>query len=402
VPTNRCPTAIRAVFEGVSCIPFPGGSETSQSWRPTSGLPRSRYPFYLGPESRLIDLAVGKLIRQYTAPLTQKNVPYQRTLFYGPPGTGKSHLLWGISRLITPHLGHRRQLILTTGNDFARELINAIETRSTDQFQRRYRSARLVLIDDLLQMESKEAAQKELITTIDAIEEAGNQLVATAPYPPGEWINLLPALQSRLADGLMVPTPKPTEGVRAMILAQEAHQRGLPLEMPVVRLLAARLEGTARDLQGAVNRLAMIARLEASPIDEKLANKFLDSEGGVQKMTLLEIANASGRRFGISLAQLRSSARHRQIVIARGVAIYLARQLVADSFESIGHFFGGRDHTTIMHAFRKIEKAITEDPDLNEMVGLVREDARRAVQGEKLPKRSTKGRGATKRRGPYG
>ncbi len=379
------------MFEGVSCIPFPGGSERDHSRRPTSGIPRARYPFYLGPESRLVETAVRDL---FVAPPSSREY-YPRILFYGPPGTGKSHLIWGISRAIKKQKGRNFRLIQTTGIDFARELIDAIDTRSTDEFRARFRQADLVLVDDLLQVESKETAQQELITLLDHLSERGGRFVSTAPSPPGDWIQILPGLQSRLTDGLLVPLPLPEPGVRAMILANEAHHRGLSIELPVVQLLAEAIPGTARDLTGAINELAMMARLEASPIDLVLAGRFLSAKTGKGKISILDIAKAAASVFGVSVQQLRSSSRHRQVVTARGVAIYLARLRLGDSFETIGRFFGGRDHTTIMHGYRKTESALKTDLDLKEVL----ERTRQVLNGN-LPKTGSN-QTRKKRRGPY-
>jgi chromosomal replication initiator protein len=179
---------------------------------------------------------------------------------------------------------------------------------------------------------------------------------------------ILPALQSRLSAGLMIPLAPPGIEARLAILEQLAAVRNIPLPTPVARVLAEGLIGTAPELAGSLLQLAMSADLETSELDVETARRFIANRGGARQPTLHEIALATARHFSLRLSDLRSPVRRRALVVARGVAVYLARRLTDESLDQIGGYFGGRDHSTIMHSCHKTEELLVSDPAVREAI----------------------------------
>jgi chromosomal replication initiator protein len=178
----------------------------------------------------------------------------------------------------------------------------------------------------------------------------------------------LPALQSRLTAGLTIPLAPPGVAARLAILEQLAAMRKIPLPEAVARVLAEGLAGTAAELAGSLLQLATSAELQAVPLDVEAARRFVAKRNVTRRPTLHEIALATARHFSLRLGDLRSPVRRRALVVARGVAIYLARRLTSENLQQIGGYFGGRDHSTVMHSCRKTEELIVCDPSVHEAV----------------------------------
>ena len=292
-------------------------------------------------------------------------------VFYGPSGTGKSYLVRGLAAEWKER-NRRQKVIVTAAVDFARELNDAIETQATDEFRAQYRHAAFLVIEDVGQLAGKQAAQEELLATLDALLPAGRQVVATASETPSMLPGLIPGLRSRLISGLTVPLSLPGRDTRMILLRRWAQSRGIELVEPVVKLLADGLSVTAPELLGALIQLAVGAQQDDQAIDAAAVRRYLVARHGSSEPSLRDIAAATARHFSQTVADLRSPSRRRGVVIARGVAMFLARQLTGTSLEQIGRYFGGRDHTTVMHGCSKTASLVKSDPAIRQAVERLR------------------------------
>jgi chromosomal replication initiator protein len=349
------------MVDGVVDIPLPGrplefAAEQGDAVPPCH--------FLAGPENRLVEVAVRSVVEE------QQN-GYNPLVFYGPSGTGKSHLAHGLAAAWKAR-DRRLRVVCTSAVDFARELADAIETQGVDEFRAKHRGASLLVVEDLGMLASGKSgklnAQEELIHTLDALVAENHWVVVTASVAPTALPGILPALQSRLTAGLTIPLAPPGLEARLAILEQLAAVRNIPLPTPVARVLAEGLIGTAPELAGSLLQFAVPSEFESVELNVDSAKKYIVHRGSRRPPTLHEIALATARHFSLRLSDLRSPVRRRALVVARGVAIYLARRLTNDSLEQIGSYFGGRDHSTVMHSCRKTEELLVNDPAVLEAV----------------------------------
>ena len=353
------------MVEGVVDIPLPGRPLESAAEQSGAVAPRH---FLAGPENHLVEIAVRSVVEEPTG-------GYNPLVFYGPSGTGKSHLAHGLAAAWKAR-DRRQRVVCTTAVDFARELADAIETQAVDEFRTKHRGAAFLVIEDLGMLATRKAgklnAQEELIHTLDTLVAENRWVVVTASVPPAALPGIVPALQSRLTAGLLIPLSPPGIEARLAILEQLAAIREIPLPEAVARVLAEGLVATAPELAGSLFQLAAPAKFQHDPFDVETARRYVAKRSGRHRPSLHEIALATARHFSLRLTDLRSPVRRRALVVARGVAVYLARQLTEDSLERIGGYFGGRDHSTVMHSCRKTEELIGADPAVREAVEQVK------------------------------
>ena len=353
------------VVNGVVNIPLSGqplecDSRSARRCEKTPGLGE----FVAGPENCLVDEAVRSVL--------EETAPYSLLVLYGPPGTGKSHLALGLAAAWKT-LYPRRPVAYVTAIDFARELTDAIETQAVDDFRAGYRRTSLLIVEDLGYLAGKEAAQRELVYTLDALADAGGRLVLTAPVAPGQLAGMVPGLQSRLTAGLAVPLARPGREARLTILQRLAGLREIQLSGAAARLLAEGLNATVSGLLGALLQLEMAARVNGERIDGDAVRRYLAERNGSEERSMHDIALATARHFSLKLAELRGPSRRRAVAAARGVAMYLTRVLTRQSLEQIGRYFGGRDHTTVSYACRKTEERVKGEPAVRQAVLILHE-----------------------------
>lgn len=341
--------------DSVVTIPLPGHALSCEA-RPDGEpqRPSALGQFLAGPENRLVEPAVQAVLDRGT-------VPFNPLVFYGPSGTGKSHLARGLAAAWKNRFPGQR-VAYAMAVDFARELADAIEAQAIEDFRERYRGAALAVFEDIGGLAGKDAAQEELLPTLDALLQNGAQVVATARTAPSTIRGLLPGLQSRLAGGLTVPLFPPGPAARLAIVQCLAQLREIELAEPVARLLAEGLSGTVPELLGALVQLEVPARHDRQTIDARAVRQYLAERNQAQRLQVREIALATARHFSLKLADLRGSSRRRPVVAARDVAMYLSRTITNESLYQIGQFFGGRDHTTVLHACRKTKELLRDDP----------------------------------------
>lgn len=344
--------------------------------------------FVAGVENRLAEAVVEAVVKE---PVTGGGPSgFNPLVFFGPSGCGKSLLveeLAGAWREMQGELkGSESQgaesrgmgrVVCKPAARFAQDFNVAVETQDVEQFRKEHRRAGLLVLEDITRLAGKEPAQRELRGTVDAIVRGGRRLVVTASLPPGQWPDIMGDLQARLVAGLTVPLALPQRESREEILARLAARREIELPEPVAMLLAAAIDGPASNLSGALNQL-MAGNEEGGKITMADAREYLSRRRGPRQPELREIAMATARSFSLKVVELRSRSRARAVVTARGVAMYVARQLTHNSLQQIGHYFGGRDHTTVLHGCRRTEELLNTEPAVQRAVEQVQNKLRAA------------------------
>jgi chromosomal replication initiator protein len=240
------------------------------------------------------------------------------------------------------------------------------------QWRDSVRLAEMLVIDDLAPLAGKNPAQLELQQALDVLEDRDAQVIVTTRALPTEISSLLPSLVSRLVGGLLVPLALPSEATRRAIVGELALLRGIALEESAADALAAGMAVSVPELQGCLLYLQTSARLEGASIDADRVRQYLADGLAPRVPTLRAIAAQSAKHFSLRVADLRSASRRRAVVLARDVAMFLARQLTDKTLEQIGGYFGGRDHTTVLHGCRKTEEHLAADAELRAAVGQLR------------------------------
>lgn len=344
------------MVDGIVEIPLPG-----KPLEHTGDLGRATLrSFVAGPENRLVGLAVASV-------LDETDQGYSPLVIYGATGTGKTHLVHGIEAAWKSRYPGR-PVVLTTAIDFARRLADAIETQAVDDFVAEHRTAALLIVEDLQYLVDKRAAQEELLAVMDTIAAIDGRIVVTASTAPRQIVGLLPGLAGRLMGGLVLPLAPPCEASRLLLLERLASMRGIELTEPVSRLLAEGLAGGVPELHAAIAHLATAAPHDGSAITVAAARQYLAERQARREPTLRAVAVATARHFSLKLSDLRSASRRRNVVTARDVAMYLARNVTRKSLEQIGAYFGGRDHTTVSHGCSKVEQLMITEPGVRQAV----------------------------------
>jgi chromosomal replication initiator protein len=360
------------VIDNPSEIPLPG-----RAFAPTdSGSPtRASLGFIVGVENRLVASTVYRLMHSAAnGRVESPDSPLVSNLFalFGSSGTGKTHLALGLVRYWNEHRGPESALYLTAG-DFYRQYIDALKRSAIADFRCKLRERELLAIDELHQLPRNEYLLQELRSTLDAFDESGGAVVVASRRAPNTLANLSPDLRSRFSSGLMLQLAPPGSAARIRIIHRAAEMLGHPLSEASAAQMAKSVNGTASELFGAL--FEYCASTTHSDNGEADAETLSASRFG-QQPRLHEILAAAARYFRISQAQIKSSSRRQSIVIARALAIYLARELTDASYKQIGRALGGRDHTTIMHNYRKIERIRASDLVIQEAIEELGRDLR--------------------------
>lgn len=298
---------------------------------------------------------------------------YNPTVLYGPPGTGKTHLSWMFAAAAGGSAKHN-STYWTTGVDFVRQVSHAIEADSVADFRRRLQTAPAVLIDGLERIAGRASAQIELLVALDDCLARDVPFVVTSNSLPLEVADLAPALASRLQSGLVVPLTPPGPVARQHLLCELAAKRRfvLPPELPrrlTERLgKAAEIRPTAAELNELIGALARIEPARGAASFLACVDEFAARWVARPAVSLRSVSRAVAQYFGIRPIELKGPSRRQMVVRARGVAIYLGRRLAGESLDRLGEHFGGRDHSTALHAVRKTEELLGEDPTLRKAV----------------------------------
>ncbi|HEX7738911.1 MAG TPA: chromosomal replication initiator protein DnaA [Marmoricola sp.] len=287
---------------------------------------------------------------------------YNPMLVYGDSGLGKTHLLHAIGHYVRS-LFTGAKIRYVSSEAFTNDVINAIRDDKRDALQRRYRDIDVLLIDDIQFLEGKQSTQEEFFHTFNTLHNANKQIVITSDRPPKRLTQLEDRLRNRFEWGLLTDVQPPDLETRIAILRKKAAAERLSAPPDVLEFIASRIQTNIRELEGALIRVTAFASLNRQDVDLTLAEivlKDLIPEGGEPEVTAGLIIAQTASYFGYSIEDLCGPSRTRALVTARQIAMYLCRELTQMSLPKIGQQFGGRDHTTVMNAERRIRKDLAE------------------------------------------
>jgi chromosomal replication initiator protein len=340
---------------------------------PIVSLPERRPPVddaepytQLNPKYSFDDFVIGASNRfahaAATAVAESPAKSYTPLFLYGGAGLGKTHLLHAIGHYVR-NLYPRLAVRYVTTEQFTNEFINAIRDDGIPRFQRTYRQVDVLLIDDIQFLQQKERTQEEFFHTFNALHNAEKQIVISSDRPPKQIARLEDRLRSRFEWGLMTDVQPPDLETRIAILRKKCETDRLGVQPQVLELIASKVESNIRELEGALIRVSAFASLQRAPADAQLAEavlKDLFPDDRDQEISVQLIMDEVAAYFSLTTEDLRSPSRSRQLVTARQIAMYLTRELTDLSLPRIGKAFGGRDHTTVMHAKSKIAGLMQE------------------------------------------
>jgi len=291
---------------------------------------------------------------------------YNPLFLYGGVGVGKTHLMQAVAHNLLTRLP-RAKLIYCMGEEFTNEIVNAIREKTTKEFKQKYRSARLLLVDDIQFIAGKTAVQEEFFHTFNAIWRVGGQIVLTSDCKPDEISKLEDRLKSRFEGGLTIDIQPPDFELRTAILLIKAQQKGLKLPMDVAQLIASNITST-RKLEGFLIRLMTEAQTRKIEITPELARALLgqNEENNLPQKLVKpkEVISAVVSYFDLRMADITGPKRDKEMVYARQITMYLLRSDLKVSLMDIGRFLGDRDHTTIMYGVEKITNLLPKSEDL--------------------------------------
>jgi chromosomal replication initiator protein len=287
---------------------------------------------------------------------------YNPLFIYGDSGLGKTHLLHAIGHY-AQRLFQNARVKYVSSEEFTNDFINSLRDDKQSAFQRRYRDNDVLLVDDIQFLENKERTQEEFFHTFNTLHNASKQIVISSDRPPKQLSTLEDRLRTRFEWGLITDVQPPDLETRIAILRKKAAQERLAAPPDVLEFIASKIQSNIRELEGALIRVTAFASLNRQGVDLTLAEivlKDLISEEDRPEITAATIIAATAEYFGVTIEDLCGQSRSRVLVTARQIAMYLCRELTDLSLPKIGQTFGGRDHTTVMHADRKIRSLMAE------------------------------------------
>ncbi len=340
----------------------PRGAGTQVTSSLSTGIPDSP----LNPRYSFETFVIGSSNRfAHAAAVAVAEAPgkaYNPLLVYGDSGLGKTHLLHAIGHYVR-NLWTGAKIRYVSSEAFTNDVINAIKDANTAALQRRYRDVDVLLIDDIQFLEGKQQTQEEFFHTFNTLHNANKQIVISSDRPPKRLTQLEDRLRSRFEWGLLTDVQPPDLETRIAILRKKAAAERLSAPPDVLEFIASRIQTNIRELEGALIRVSAFASINQQEVDMTLAEivlKDLIPEGGEPEVTAGLIIAQTASYFGFTIEDLCGPSRTRALVTARQIAMYLCRELTQLSLPKIGQQFGGRDHTTVMNADRRIRKDLAE------------------------------------------
>jgi chromosomal replication initiator protein len=338
-----------------------------EPFRPGTGSPSTRMEdarlnnkyvfdtFVIGSSNRFAHAAAVAVAEQPAR-------AYNPLFIYGGSGLGKTHLLHAIGHY-TKTLYKGTHVRYVSSEEFTNEFINSIRDDKAGVFQRRYRDVDVLLVDDIQFLSGKVQTQEEFFHTFNTLHNTNKQIVITSDLPPKQLQDFEDRMRSRFEWGLITDVQPPDLETRIAILRKKSVQERLVAPPEVLEYIASKISSNIRELEGALIRVTAFASLNRQPVDltitEIVLKDLLPSEAGPE-ITAAQIMGATAQYFGVTVDDLCGASRSRVLVTARQIAMYLCRELTDLSLPKIGQTFGGRDHTTVMHADRKIRQLMSE------------------------------------------
>ncbi|MBN1873967.1 MAG: chromosomal replication initiator protein DnaA [Anaerolineae bacterium] len=315
--------------------------------------------FVVGPGNRLAQ-AASEAVAEAPAKA------YNPLFIHGGVGLGKTHLLHAIGNFCY-HRG--MQVLYISSETFTNDLIEAIRAQSTDMFRDKYRTAEVLLVDDIQFIAGKESTQEEFFHTFNALRDNGKQIILTSDRPPKAMVTLEERLRSRFEWGLIVDVQSPDYETRMAILRSKAERLQVNVPNEVLNYIAANIESNIRELEGALNRVLAMVRLTDLPLNKEITKQALnDLLPNRPELSPDQIINAVAAYYGLSTDELCGVRRSRRVAQPRQVAMYLIREETESSFPQIGAHLGGRDHTTILYGYERVRAQIEQDEQLRREV----------------------------------
>ena len=299
--------------------------------------------------------------------------PFNPLFLYGGVGLGKTHLMHAIGWQVK-HTDPNRRVVYLSAEKFMVQFIRALKQRDTMGFKEMFRSVDLLMVDDVQFISGKDSTQEEFFHTFNALAERGSSIVISADRSPSDLAGMEERIRSRLGCGLVADIHPTTYELRVGILQAKAERLGAEVQPEVFEFLAQRITSNVRELEGALNRVVHQATLLRRPVSIDMAQDVLKDllRSNERRVTIEEIQRAVVEHFQLKMSDMASTRRARAVARPRQVAMYLAKQLTPRSLPEIGKKFGGRDHTTVMHAVKQIEKLCEADRNLADDVAALR------------------------------
>src|SRR5688572_9828178 len=328
-------------------------------------------PLPLNPDYVFENFVTGPCNRlSHAAALNVSDTPgksYNPLFIHGGVGLGKTHLLQAVCQTVLERNGDARILYLSC-DSFINQFVNAIQNNDMNSFRHRFRNVDVLVIDDIHFLGGdRERSQEEFFHTFNTLYQNHKQIILSADCPPSEIPELEERLVSRFNWGLVARIEKPCFETRIAILQKKAALRGMTMPDGVVDYIAQKVENNTRELEGAITKLQGMSALQNGiPITLEMAKEALGDSGYSEqkRITIEQIINNVTRYYNVRVSDLQSKKRHKSIAFPRQVCMYLARRHTRFSLEEIGGYFGGRDHTTVLHAVRTVDRDCKDDHNI--------------------------------------
>ena len=341
----------------------PGGERTTPPGLDNQPVARTFDDFVRGPSNQFAHAAALSVAGQ-------PGRSYNPLFIYGDAGLGKTHLLQAIKHYVEEN--YRDYVVrYVTSETFLNEFIESIRLNTSAEFKRRYREVDVLLVDDIQFLENRKETQEEFFHTFNALHEGRRQLVLSSDRPPDAISTLENRLRSRFKMGLITDIQPPELETRLAILGKKAEQESVHIPDDVLEFIATNITANIRELEGALNRVAAFSTLNDEPLSAALAERVLAPVLGDREqraITPAAILDATSRMFDFSVDEIQGQSRRRPLVTARQIGMYVCRELTDLSYPAIADVFGGRDHTTVIHAVRKIETLMKERRQIYDQV----------------------------------
>ena len=322
--------------------------------------------FVVGKPNALAHAAARRVVES-------ASVPFNPLFIYGGVGLGKTHLMHSIAAMIGEQAPEKKVMYLSA-EKFMYQFVKALRSNETMAFKDLFRSMDVLMIDDIQFIAGKESTQEEFFHTFNALVDQNKQIIISADKAPSDLVGIEERLRSRLAWGLVADIQPSTYELRLGIVQAKRDQLQADVPDSVLEFLALKVTSNIRELEGALNRIVAHADVSKSTITLESTQEVLQDllRSHDRRITIDEIQRKVAEHFNIRLSDMHSARRARQVARPRQVAMYLAKQLTARSLPEIGRKFGGRDHTTVMHAVRKIEELSNDDASFAQDVEILR------------------------------
>ena len=355
------------LYEAAKTAAASAMAESERSWEPEAPAsqlnPRFTFEtFVVGACNQFAHAAARSVA-------TNPSRSYNPLFLYGGVGMGKTHLMHAIGRSLMSNSAGMR-ILYTSSERFTNEVVSGIRLERMPQLRQRYRSADVLLIDDIQLLGNKERTQEEFFHTFNELHDNQKQIVISSDSPPKEIPGLLERLRSRFEWGLMADIQPPDLETKMAILDKKAELEGVRLPEDVRTFIATKTKSNVRELEGALVKLMAYSSLTGAPINLAMSQQVLKHLTHAQdrRVTIDSIQKAVAEKYGIKQPQLKEKSNTKTIVVPRQVAMYLVKELTTASLPEIGRAFGGKHHTTVIHSISKIERQRQSDPDLNRLL----------------------------------